>query len=140
MKDLEPKLKEQVVKLCEKGLTAQSEERFHASNQLFYEVYKLLPEPKHEWKAYFWLISNMADNHYEQDEFQAAFDKLQEVFDMYSESNGNAYLCLRFGQSAYELNNTDEAIEYLSRAKTLGGTDIFDGEHSKYAKFLKENG
>lgn len=138
MKDLEPELKEQVVELCNKAVEAQEDERYHASNRDLQKVYELLPEPKAEWKAYSWLISSMGDNHFEQDEYQAASEKFEEVFSLDAESNENAYLCLRRGQCALELENETQAKELLSLAFKLEGKDLFEGEHSKYLKLAKQ--
>ena len=138
MKDLEPELKAQVVELCNKAVEAQEEERFHASNRDLQKVYELLQEPKAEWKAYTWLISSMADNHFEQDEYLAAFEKFEEVFTLDAESNKNAYLCLRRGQCALELEHAELAKQLLSRAFELEGKELFEDEHSKYLKLAKQ--
>ncbi|PQJ29913.1 hypothetical protein [Rubritalea profundi] len=138
MKDLEPELKAQVVELCNKAVEAQEEERFHASNRDLQKVYELLQEPKAEWKAYTWLISSMADNHFEQDEYLAAFEKFEEVFTLDAESNKNAYLCLRRGQCALELEHAELAEQLLSRAFELEGKELFEDEHSKYLKLAKQ--
>lgn len=138
MKDLEPELKAQVVDICNKAVEAQEEERFHASNRYLQDVYELLPEPKAGWKAYTWLISSIADNHFEQDEYVAAFEKLEEVFTLDDESNENAYLCLRRGQCALELKHDDLAKQLLSRAFELEGKELFEDEHSKYLKLAKQ--
>lgn len=138
MKDLEPELKTQVVELCNKAIEAQEEERYHASNRSLQKVYELLPEPKGEWKAYIWLISNIADNHFEQDEYQAASEKFNEVFELDSASNDNAYLCLRRGQCALELENEEAAKTLLARAFELEGKELFEDEHSKYLKAAKQ--
>ena len=138
MKDLEPELKAQVVELCNKAVEAQEEERFHASNRDLQQVYELLPEPKSEWKAYTWLLSSMADNHFEQKEYVAAFKKLEEVFIIDDESINNAYLCLRRGQCALELGHETLAKQLLSRAFELEGKELFDDEHSKYLKLAKQ--
>ena len=138
MKDLEPELKAQVVDICNKAVEAQEEERFHASNRYLQDVYELLPEPKSEWKAYTWLISSMADNHFEQDEYVAAFEKFEEVFTLDDESNENAYLCLRRGQCALELEHDDLAKQLLIRAFELEGKELFEDEHSKYLKLAKQ--
>ena len=138
MKDLEPELKAQVVDTCNKAVEAQEEERFHASNRYLQDVYELLPEPKVGWKAYTWLISSIADNHFEQDEYVAAFEKLEEVFTLDDESNENAYLCLRRGQCALELEHDDLAKQLLSRAFELEGKELFEDEHSKYLKLAKQ--
>ncbi len=138
MKDLESELKAQVVELCNKAVEAQEEERFHASNRDLQKVYDLLPEPKNEWKAYSWLISIMADNHFEQDEYIAAFKKLEEVFTLDDESTENAYLCLRRGQCALELEYDELAKQFLTRAFELEGKELFEDEHSKYLKLAKQ--
>ncbi|GAA4585693.1 hypothetical protein ACFPK9_01460 [Rubritalea spongiae] len=138
MKDLESGLKEQVVELCNKALEAQEEERFHASNRDLLNVYELLPEPKEEWKAYIWLISNIGDNYFEQDEFELALEKFDEVFNRDSSSIDNAYLCLRRGQCALELTKQELAQTMLSKALELEGKELFEDEHSKYLKFLKQ--
>ena len=138
MKDLEPKLKEQVVELCNKALEAQEEERYHASNRDLAKVYDLLPEPKAEWKAYVWLLSNMGDNHFEQDEFAEALAKFDEVFERDDSSSENAYLCLRRGQCALELEKEELAQKLLSKAFELEGKELFEDEHSKYLKLAKQ--
>jgi hypothetical protein len=138
MKDLESELKAQVVELCNKAVEAQEEERFHASNRDLQKVYDLLPEPKNEWKAYSWLISIMADNHFEQEEYVTAFKKLEEVFTLDDESSENAYLCLRRGQCALELEHDELAKQFLTRAFELEGKELFEDEHSKYLKLAKQ--
>jgi hypothetical protein len=138
MKDLESELKAQVVELCNKAVEAQEEERFHASNRDLQKVYDLLPEPKNEWKAYSWLISIMADNHFEQEEYIASFEKLEEVFTLDAESTENAYLCLRRGQCALELEHDELAKQFLTRAFELEGKELFEDEHSKYLKLAKQ--
>ncbi|MGJ8673324.1 hypothetical protein [Rubritalea sp.] len=138
MKDLEPELKEQVVELCNKALEAQEEERYHASNRDLLKVHDLLPSPKEEWKAYIWLLSNIGDNHFEQDEFAEAMVHLDEVFERDETSFENAYLCLRRGQCALELEQNELALELLSKAYALEGKELFEDEHSKYLKSIKQ--
>ena len=138
MKDLDPELKIQVVELCNKAVEAQEDERFHASNRDLQKVYELIPEPKAEWKAYVWLLSSMADNHFEQYEYVAAFDLLEEVFTLDDESKNNGYLCLRRGQCALELEHDTLAKQLLSRAFELEGKELFEDEHSKYLKLAKQ--
>lgn len=138
MEDLNPTLKEQVVALCNKALEAQEEERYHASNRDLQKMYELLPEPKSEWKAYTWLISNMADNHFEQEEYAEGFKMFSEVFKLDTTATDNAYLCLRRGQCALEIKNQDVASELLARAFQLEGKELFEDEHLKYLKLVKQ--
>ncbi|MFC4994529.1 hypothetical protein [Rubritalea tangerina] len=138
MKDLEPSLKQEVITLCNKALEAQEEERFHASNRDLYKVFELLPEPKKDWKAYIWLISNIADNHFEQEEYQQGLTHLNTVFELDEEASQNAYLCLRRGQCALELGEETLANELLTQAFKLEGKELFEDEHSKYLKFIKQ--
>lgn len=138
MSDLEGELKEQVVSLCEKGVELQDEERFHASNKEFLEVYTLLPEPKANWKAYTWLISSIADNHFELNEYQPAYDKLNEVVSLDQTATDNAYICLRRGQCALELGDEQTAQTLLKQAFEIEGKELFEDEHSKFLKLAKQ--
>lgn len=138
MKDLDEPLKSEVVELCHMAVEAQDEERYHASNRDLGKVLELLPEPKSDWKAYSWLLSNLADNHFEQDEFAEALERFNEVFEFDSNSNDNAYLCLRRGQCALESENEELAGMMLTRALELEGKELFEDEHSKFLKFAKQ--
>ncbi|WP_018968733.1 tetratricopeptide repeat protein [Rubritalea marina] len=138
MKDLDEPLKSELVSLCHRAVEAQDEERYHASNRDLYTVFEKLPEPKPEWKAYVWLLSNMGDNHFEQDEFAEAMEKFDEVFELDPTASDNAYLCLRRGQCALELENEGLAADLLCKAFEIEGKEFFEGEHSKYLKFAKQ--
>ena len=138
MKDLEPDLKDQIVALCEKAVEMQDDERFHASNRELTKVLGLLPEPKSEWKAYGWLIANLADNYFEQKEYSEAHTFFVEAFEFDSETELNPYLALRRGQCALELEKEEEALQFLGAAFTLGGKELFEDEHSKYLKLVKQ--
>lgn len=138
MQDLEPILKSQVVALCEMAVEMQDEERFHAANRELTKVLELLPEPKSDWKAYSWLVANMADNHFEQKEYTEAYALLVEVFELGAEADQNPFLLMRRGQCALELEKQDEAVEYLVKAFELGTKEVFEDEHSKYLKLVKQ--
>ena len=124
--------------LCEKAVELQDEERYHAANRELSKVLELLPEPKSDWKAYSWLVANMADNHFEQKEYTEAYALFVEAFEVDSESTQNPFLLLRRGQCALELEKQDEAIEYLVKAFELGTKEVFEDEHSKYLKLVKQ--
>lgn len=138
MQDLEPTLKAQVVELCEKAVEMQDEERFHASNRELVKVQELLPEPKSDWKAYGWLVATMADNHFEQKQYAESYALLVETFEVDSNADQNPFLLMRRGQCALELEKQDEALPFLAAAFELGGKEVFEDEHSKYLKLVKQ--
>lgn len=138
MQDLEPILKSQVVALCEMAVEMQDEERFHAANRELGKVLELLPEPKSDWKAYGWLIANMADNHFEQKEYAEAYALLVETFEVDAGAGLNPFLLMRRGQCALELEKQAEAEELLAKALELGSKEVFEAEHSKYLKLAKQ--
>ena len=137
MKDLELELKEQVVSLCEKGMEQAEIERYAPSNRTFTNIYDLLPEPKHEWKAYTWLLASMADNHYELKEYEAGLKLLDEVLERDESYKENGYVRMRRGQFQYEISGEDAAEAELKLAYELGGDELFEDEYVRYLKLAK---
>ena len=55
------------------------------------------------------------------------------------EGYNNPFVLLRLGQSAYEIGNKEQALEYLLRTYMLEGKEIFEEDEKKYFEFLKSN-
>lgn len=127
-----------MVELCERAVEMQDEERFHASNRELGKVLELLPEPKSDWKAYGWLVANIADNHFEQKEYAEAYALFVETFEVDSTAEQNPFLLMRRGQCALELEQRDEAVKFLVAAFETGEKEVFEDEHSKYLKLVKQ--
>jgi len=138
MSELEDTIKALVVPLCEKAVQQQDNERYDGSNRSLQKVLDLIPEPKHEWKAYSWLQLSRADNYYELKQYTEALELISDTLTRDNSSQSNPYVMMRYGQCLFEINKKTEAKDALKKALELGGEEIFEDEYVKYLKFIKE--
>ena len=123
--------------MCEKGMEQAEIERYMPSNRTYTKVYELLPEPKHEWKAYTWLLASMADNHYELKEYQEGLRLLDEVLERDEEYKENAYIRMRRGACQFEILGKNAAEQELKIAYEMGGDEVFEDEYTRYKKLAQ---
>lgn len=134
--ELKNNLYNEIESLSKKGNKAMEHESYDEALSFFQQAYDLLPTPKEEWEAYTWLMASIGDAYFSKREYQSSLECFKRCY-----NNGdidNPFILLRIGQSYFELNDTENAKEFLLRAYMLKGKKIFKHE-PKYFQWLSEN-
>lgn len=128
---------EQIEALSEAGNELADADDFDGAIAKFSEALQLLPAPAQDWEASTWLYASMGDMYYFKADYQAAANHFYDALNG-PDAQANGFVHLRLGESLFELNQLDQAVEYLLRAYMLEGADIFAEEDSRYFDFLKK--
>ena len=103
--------------------------------ECYQKIIDLLPAPKEQWEAYEWSIVSIADTYY----FTEDYDKAEFYFNNIIHTAENPFIFLRYGQIQYYLNEVESSKEYLKRAYSLEGAEIFDQEDPCFLKLAVES-
>jgi tetratricopeptide (TPR) repeat protein len=136
-RELDGAIYDTISTLCEAGDEMADDERYRQALELYEEAWKLLPEPKIDWKAATWILSSIGDAYF----FDGAFSDAMEAFTgavRAPDGLGNPFIHLRLGQCAFELGLMSRAEDELARAYICeGGKEIFADEDPKYFRHLQ---
>lgn len=131
--DLPETVREHIKEHCSTGLAKSGEDAIYEWEQAAY----LLPDPKEEWGISCWLFSHIGEVYFSMRDFEAS----DEFFRWAISSPGgrtNYHLYLRLGESCLELENKEEAMEFLLNAYEFEPS-CFEKEDSKYLSFIKDH-
>jgi tetratricopeptide (TPR) repeat protein len=126
-----------IVELSERGNLLASEERFTEALIVFREALALVPEPIADWGAAMWLLVSIGDMQFLLEDFAGSRTSFMSAAGFSDEAQANPFICLRLGQSLFELNETPQAADWLARAFLSEGAVIFEEDNPKYLTFLK---
>lgn len=134
--EMDDTLYEQIQALCAQGEELLDEGDTDAAMSRYKAALELVPAPKTDWEASTWIYTAMGDTLFMLGDFKQAQDHL---FDAYNCPGGieNPFVCLRLGESLFENDNKEKAVEYLMRAYMLEGSEIFEEEEEKYFALIK---
>lgn len=134
--ELEDKVYEKIVKLCEKGDSLVEEGKNEKAVSTYLDALEMVPFPKEDWEASTWIYAAIGDSYYMIKKYGEAEEYFYNAMNC-PEGITNSFILLRQGQIMYELKKIEKAQEFLLRAYMLDGKDIFNSEDKKYWKFLK---
>jgi len=134
--ELPDRLYQKVVNLSERGDHEAEAERFDRALDLYRQAYALLPEPAEQWTAATWLLGAIGDAQFFSGDLTQAAETFRKSLNS-ADGLGNAFLHLRMGQCLFELGETSEAMDQLTRAYMAGGRDIFADQNPKYFRALE---
>ncbi len=128
-----------LVKLTEIGEELFSLEEYEKAIFIYRKALRLIPSPKKDWEASFWVYIAIADSYFFLNDYHKVLHYAT-LADITCDED-NPFILLRIGQSLYELGVLVKANNYLMKAYLLDGLSVFDyekgkGEDSKYLKFI----
>ncbi|GKS92247.1 tetratricopeptide repeat protein [Acidovorax sp. SUPP2539] len=129
---------EQVTALAEKANEALESDRPSAAIEPLQRALDLLPAPQHEWEAWTWLNGSLGEAYFNLSDFKMARISFLDAMSGPG-GEGNPYLLLRVGQSAFELGETAQAKQMLAQAHMQEGDELFSDEDPKYLAFLRSD-
>lgn len=142
MTDIEIELNDEdaanVERLSEEGNVHVDNDNFDAALKKFTAALEILPTPKNNWDAALWLYASIGDMHLFKEEYELAQTNYYNALNC-PDGQASAFVHLRLGETLYELEEKDKALEHLLRAYMLEGKELFDEEEDKYFTFLKDN-
>jgi tetratricopeptide (TPR) repeat protein len=128
---------DQIERLSERGNELAAENNFSEALTCFREALALVPEPLESWDAGMWLLVSIGDMQFLLHDFDGARDSLMSAAKFSDEAQANPFICLRLGQSLFELGDEPRAADWLARAFLSEGAPIFEHDDSKYLTFVK---
>ncbi|KFX57257.1 hypothetical protein FDC50_16210 [Clostridium botulinum] len=135
--ELNNKIYEKILVLCENGDTFVEAEKFSEAINKYVEALNLIPNPKSDWEASTWIYTALGDTCFLIDMYEDALNFMFEALKC-PDALGNPFILLRIGECFYELNNYNKAKEYLLQAYICDGINIFDDESEKYFDLIKQ--
>lgn len=136
MAELDDKIYQQIVFLCEQGDACVNSGEFPLALQKFADAWRLLPEPKTNWSAAMWILAAIGDTQFFLGDFAGVIDSLEQAM-WCPDAIGNPFLHLRLGEAYFETGNLQKAADQLTRSYMSEGREIFAGENPKYFEYLK---
>lgn len=108
--------------------------------EVWEKALELIPEPKNIYSQALWFLSSIGDIYFSDKNYDQAFKCFENAKNNLSgEGTNNPFILLRLGESAYELDKKELAVENLLSAYMLEGKEIFNEDDKKYFEFLKSN-
>ncbi len=135
-KELDKKIHEEIVELCNKGNEWEDKEKYDQAIHYFEKAFHLLPIPKTDWQAGSWILTAIGDCYFFKEEYEKALEYMRHN-EIYPNGIDTGFQQLRIGQSYFELNKMEAAQEYLMRAYLLGDEELFREEDEKYWNLLQ---
>lgn len=138
-KELSEDIIERIEQLSEQGNEFSEQENHTEAIRVWEQALALIPNPQNNFGESLWLETSIGDAYYMLGDFGNALSHLQNAKSNIEENAyENPFTMLRLGQSCFEIQQIEEAKEYLLRAYMLEGEEIFEGEE-KYLTFLKQH-
>jgi tetratricopeptide (TPR) repeat protein len=134
--ELPADLHERVKALAAKGDVLAKNEHFEDAIRTYNEAWSQIPEPKNEWEASTWLLAAIGDACFLGGFYASGVDAFAYTLECPG-GFGNPFVHLRLGQCQLEGGAEDAAAEHLTRAYSLAGAELLEGESAKYFEFLK---
>lgn len=135
--ELDDKVHDQIVQLCEEGDTLVEEGQFDKAIESYIEALDLVPSPKNNWEASTWIYTALGDAYFINDDYEMAKSNFYNALNC-PDGITNPLILLRLGESLFECGELDKAKEYLLKAYMLEGYKIFVEEDDKYFKLIKD--
>ena len=126
--ELPEDIQDQMEALSEQGEEAMDQGRFEEALDLYNQALSILPEPRENWEAYVWLKAAMGDACFLIDRFDDGLDHFYEAYTAAGPANVNPFIVYRLGQIYRQLQDEENAVEFLLRAYMLEGEGIFEDE------------
>lgn len=120
---------------CAEGDRRAEANQFESAIAAYNEAWKLVPEPKNEWKASTWILAAIGDACF-LGGFKTSAREALEYAITCPDGLGNPFLHLRLGQVLFDASELDAAADELIRAYMGGGREIFAAEPPHYLEFL----
>jgi tetratricopeptide (TPR) repeat protein len=137
--ELEKDISIEIENISEQGNELFDNENYLAAIKVWEKALALIPIPQNMYCETLWLEASIGDayfmlknNEEARIHFENAKGNLVEL------AYENPFIMLRLGQIYLNMNDSQNAKEYLLRAYLLKGEDIFLDEDPAYFKFLKE--
>lgn len=135
--ELDDKIYDKIVELCEEGDNLTEEDRFHDAIDKYNAALDLVPSPKRDWEASTWIYTALGDAYFIIENYKKAKECFFDAFNCPTGVN-NPLILLRLGESLFECGELNKAEEYLLKAYMLEGYKIFKDEDDKYFGLIKE--
>ncbi len=132
-------IEEKINELAEEGNSYYDSNKQKAL-ETWNKALELIPEPKNIYSETVWFLAQIGDIYFNDKKYREAYKYFEDAKNNLSgEGYDNPFVMLRLGQSAYEIGNKEQALEYLLRTYMLEGKEIFEEDEKKYFEFLKSN-
>lgn len=140
-KNISEQLQSELDKLAQQGNQYyDNENNKEKALEVWKKALELIPEPNNVYSQTVWFLSSIGDIYFSDKNYEQAFKCFEDAKNNISgEGTNNPFILLRLGESAYELDKKELAVENLLSAYMLEGKEIFNEDDKKYFEFLKAN-
>jgi len=126
----------EIKSLMDSGDKCFDKGEYESAIKLYRKAVSLVPEPFIDQSISTELLTAIGDTYFKMGNYDEA-DKVFSDVMLCPGATANAYIRLRRGQIALELDNKKKAKTELACAYMNGGTEIFENEDKKYFDFIK---
>lgn len=137
MNEISEELQDKLNGLAQTGNAYMNADRYDDALRSWEQGLQLIPEPRQLYAESVWFLASIGDVHFTRKDFQKAHSCYDAARGNVSgEGYANPFVMLRLGQSALEIGDEKNALEFMLRAYMFEGEDIFEDENPKYFSFL----
>ncbi|MCG8578193.1 MAG: hypothetical protein MI810_25160 [Flavobacteriales bacterium] len=137
MSELSDEVYTQITEISQFGEALFETYNFESAILQYKKALNLVPTPKTNWEASTWLYTAIGDCYFELKQYPKASNAFFDALNC-PDAQSNPFINLRLGECLFELNDKEQASEYLMRAYMLEGKQIFDSEAEKYFNLIQE--
>ncbi|MDE6593556.1 MAG: hypothetical protein K2K57_10920 [Oscillospiraceae bacterium] len=134
--ELNDKIYNQILKLCNKGDKLLEKSKFEAAIKQYTKALELVPHPKEFWEASTWIYAALGEVYFLKNDHNSALNEFMNAYNC-PDGISNPFINLRIGECYYKVNDIANAKEYLLRAYMTEGDKIFEGEEAVYLRLIE---
>ena len=128
---LQDKLREH----CESGYRYYDQGDYKTAIRRFYTAWTLIPKPQTQWQEAGWVLTALGDAYFRKQDFKNSLEALSSALHCPG-CSGNPFVHLRLGQTYFELDQKELAIDQFQHVLDHQGRPLFEHEDNKYLNSL----
>lgn len=133
---LDKNIYKEILDLCSEGKFCVKIGKNIKAVENYKKALELVPEPKNNWRASFWIYASMGEAYFFDCMYKEALEAMLKAFS-FPDGPKNPLVLLRIGQCFYEMREFNKAKEYLLKTYKIRNKKIFEDEDSKYFDLIK---
>ncbi len=128
----------EVTEIVNKAEDLMEKKEYKKAVKLYKKAFKALQYPVQDFLNELRIQEGMGEAYFHLGAYKKTIDILSKIWvTPYGEETDNPYVLLRLGQSLIESGASEQGLEFLLKAYTVGGLEIFNHEDPKYFNFIK---
>ena len=134
--ELDDNIYKQILNLCNNGKFKLKIGKNKEAIENYKKALELVPEPKDNWKASFWIYESIGDAYFYDFLYKECLEWMVKAFAL-PDGDKDPFVLLRIGECHYEMGNFEEAKKFLLETRKYDVKNLMGMEDSKYFNLIK---